>query len=183
MDLQDFNPIAGLSALWNREQLTPEHMEWLKALPQGPVRVEGISGVQFVHGSPLDEDEYVVTQRDALEPLMSGGADITFFGHTHLQGGFLANGPSSETFRPDYQTVGQAETVEWRLKPEHQYLINPGSVGQPRDGDWRAAFAVFNLEDMMITFHRLPYNLRGAQEKIFAANLPQRLATRLAAGR
>ena len=94
MDLHDFNPIAGLSALWSREQLTPEHMEWLKTLPQGPIREAGINGAQR-HGSPLDEDEYVVTQRDSLEPLMSGGADITFFGHTHLQGGFVGKGPTS----------------------------------------------------------------------------------------
>jgi predicted phosphodiesterase len=183
MDLHDFNPIAGLSALWNRDQLTSDHMEWLKGLPQGPVRVEGIGGAQFVHGSPLDEDEYLVTQRDALEPLMSAGTHITFFGHTHLQGGFLAKGPSNETFRPAYESVGQAEIVEWRLKPENHYLINPGSVGQPRDGDWRAAFAVFEPDQSLIHFHRIPYNLRKAQEKIFAANLPQRLATRLAAGR
>ena len=183
MDLHDFNPIAGLSALWSREQLTPEHMEWLRGLPQGPVRVKEIVGAQFVHGSPLDEDEYVVTQRDAFEPLLSGGAQITFFGHTHLQGGFLGKGPMSETFRPAYQTVGQAESADWALKPEHPYLINPGSVGQPRDGDWRAAFAVFDQDESIITFHRVPYNLRGAQERIFAANLPQRLATRLAAGR
>src|SRR5678815_550713 len=92
-----------------------------------------------------DRDEYVVTQHDAFEPLMSGGSEITFFGHTHLQGGFLAKGAMNELFRPAYQTVGQAEAFEWRLKPEHQYMINPGSVGQPRDGDWRAAFAVYNL--------------------------------------
>jgi diadenosine tetraphosphatase ApaH/serine/threonine PP2A family protein phosphatase len=183
MDLHDFNPIAGLSALWSREQLTPEHMEWLKTLPQGPIREDGINGAQFVHGSPLDEDEYVVTQRDSLEPLMSGGADITFFGHTHLQGGFAGKGPTSEPFRPAYQTVGQTETIEWALKDGNQYLINPGSVGQPRDGDWRAAFAIYDQSESMITFHRVPYNLRAAQEKIFAANLPQRLATRLAAGR
>lgn len=183
MDLHDFNPIAGLSALWSREQLTPEHMEWLKTLPQGPIRETGINGAQFVHGSPLDEDEYVVTQRDSLEPLMSGGADITFFGHTHLQGGFVGKGPTSEPFRPAYQTVGQSESLEWALKDGNQYLINPGSVGQPRDGDWRAAFAIYDQDESMITFYRVPYNLRAAQEKIFAANLPQRLATRLAAGR
>jgi predicted phosphodiesterase len=183
MDLHDFNPIAGLSALWSREQLAPEHMEWLKTLPQGPIRETGINGAQFVHGSPLDEDEYVVTQRDSLEPLMSGGADITFFGHTHLQGGFVGKGPTSEPFRPAYQTVGQSESLEWALKDGNQYLINPGSVGQPRDGDWRAAFAIYDQDESMITFYRVPYNLRAAQEKIFAANLPQRLATRLAAGR
>jgi len=64
-----------------------------------------------------------------------------------------------------------------------RYLVNPGSVGQPRDGDWRAAFAIFDSDKWIVTFQRVPYNLKSAQDRIFAANLPQRLATRLAAGR
>jgi diadenosine tetraphosphatase ApaH/serine/threonine PP2A family protein phosphatase len=64
-----------------------------------------------------------------------------------------------------------------------KYLVNPGSVGQPRDGDWRAAFAMFDSDQWTVSFHRVPYNLKSAQDRIFAANLPQRLATRLAAGR
>jgi diadenosine tetraphosphatase ApaH/serine/threonine PP2A family protein phosphatase len=64
-----------------------------------------------------------------------------------------------------------------------RYMVNPGSVGQPRDGDWRAAFAVFDSDARIITFCRVPYNLKQAQERILSANLPQRLATRLAAGR
>ena len=71
----------------------------------------------------------------------------------------------------------------YALKRDFRYLINPGSVGQPRDGDWRAASAVFDTEKWGVTFHRVPYNLKSAQDRIFAANLPQRLATRLAAGR
>jgi diadenosine tetraphosphatase ApaH/serine/threonine PP2A family protein phosphatase len=62
-------------------------------------------------------------------------------------------------------------------------MVNPGSVGQPRDGDWRAAFAVFDSDQRIVTFCRVPYDVRAAQDKIFAANLPARLATRLAAGR
>ena len=64
-----------------------------------------------------------------------------------------------------------------------RYLINPGSVGQPRDGDWRAAFALYDSDSRIVSFHRVPYNLKRAQDRILAANLPQRLATRLAAGR
>jgi predicted phosphodiesterase len=88
MDLKDFNPIAGLAALWTRDQLTPENLEWLRALPQGPIQVAGVPDVQFVHGSPIDEDEYVVTLHDALGPLSGNTALVTFFGHTHLQGAF-----------------------------------------------------------------------------------------------
>ncbi len=66
MELQDFNPIAGMAALWTREQLTPENLEWLRSLPEGPIHLDELPGVQFVHGSPMDEDEYVVTLRDAI---------------------------------------------------------------------------------------------------------------------
>lgn len=183
MDLHDFNPIAGMAALWTREHLTPENLAWLRKLPEGPIHVEGLPGVQFVHGSPIDEDEYVVTLRDAIEPLLVSAAPVTFFGHTHLQGAFSTNSVASDVFRPEYKTVGQRETAEFPLKENIRYLLNPGSVGQPRDGDWRASFAVYDSEHRIATFCRVPYNLKDAQERIMAANLPMRLATRLAAGR
>jgi len=183
MNLEDFNPVAGLATLWTRDQLTPANLDWLRSLPQGPVELEELPGIQFVHGSALDEDEYMVSVRDAIEPLITNPVPITFFGHTHLQGGFTLQGEIGEAYRPGYRTVGQAETSDWPLRKEFRYLINPGSVGQPRDGDWRAAFAVFDSDAGIVSFHRVPYNLRIAQEKILAANLPPRLATRLATGR
>ncbi len=183
MELRDFNPIAGLAALWTRDQLVPEHLTWLRALPQGPVQISELPGVQFVHGSPVDEDEYVVTLRDAIEPLLTSATPVTFFGHTHLQGRFSTNNIASDYFRPMYNTVGQSEATEFPLKEGMRYLVNPGSVGQPRDGDWRAAFAVYDSDAGVVNFCRLPYNLKQAQERILTANLPQRLATRLAAGR
>jgi predicted phosphodiesterase len=183
MELKDFNPIAGLAALWTRDQLQPENLKWLRALPQGPIQIPELTGVQFVHGSPVDEDEYVVTLRDAVEPLLVSATPITFFGHTHLQGCFSANRVTNDYFRPQYNTVGQSETMELRLKEGMRYMVNPGSVGQPRDGDWRAAFALFESDARVVTFCRVPYNLKQAQDRILTANLPQRLATRLAAGR
>lgn len=183
-NLQDFNPVAGIAALWTREQLTPENLEWLRALPQGPATLDGLEDVQFVHGSPTDEDEYLVSLHDAIQPLVIARASLTFFGHTHLQGSFSALSPEkSEVAYPEYQSVGKCETSELPLKPGVRYLINPGSVGQPRDGNWRAAFATFDTETRVVTFWRVPYNLKQAQERIMAANLPLRLATRLAAGR
>jgi diadenosine tetraphosphatase ApaH/serine/threonine PP2A family protein phosphatase len=79
--------------------------------------------------------------------------------------------------------VGQAESAPLQLKASTRYLINPGSVGQPRDGDWRAAFALYDTEAQIVHFHRTTYNIKAAQDRIFAAKLPARLATRLAAGR
>ncbi len=183
MDLKDFNPIAAQAAEWTREHLTQENLAWLRALPQGPVHVEGVDDSQFVHGSPLDEDEYVVSVRDAVEPIMITTVSVTFFGHTHLQGSFMANGTYLDAFHPAYRTVGQLETVDVPLKKGLRHLVNPGSVGQPRDGDWRAGFALFDSEARIVKFFRVPYNLKSAQDRIFAAQLPQRLATRLAAGR
>jgi predicted phosphodiesterase len=183
LTLDDFNPMAATAAIWTRDQLSREHFDWLKALPHGPVPLEAFPHAQLVHGSPADEDEYIVSLGDALVPLLALDIPLTFFGHTHLQGGFFANGNSADGFRPEYRTVGQAESVSLQLKADTRYMINPGSVGQPRDGDWRAAFALFDTEAQVIHFHRTPYNLKSAQDRILAANLPPRLATRLAAGR
>ncbi len=183
LSLDDFNPMAAAAALWTRDHLTPEHFEWLHSLPHGPLPLEGVSLAQLVHGSPIDEDMYVVSIGDALPSLLADTVPMTFFGHTHLQGGFFSNGHSADGFRPEYKTVGKAETFSLQLKPNTRYMINPGSVGQPRDGDWRAAFALFDTETQVVHFHRTPYNLKAAQDRIFAANLPPRLATRLAAGR
>ncbi|HEV2401765.1 MAG TPA: metallophosphoesterase family protein [Candidatus Sulfotelmatobacter sp.] len=183
MDLEDFNPMAAAAAMWTRNELTPENLHWLRELPRGPVSLPEFSDIQIVHGSPNDEDEYVVSLGDALAPLITLTTPLTFFGHTHLQGGFFANGSSADGYRPEYRTVGQAESVPLQLKNNVRYLINPGSVGQPRDGDWRAAFALYDTDAQVVHFHRIPYNLKQAQDRIFDAKLPSRLATRLAAGR
>ena len=183
MDLEDFNPMAAAAAIWTRNELSAANLDWLKALPHGPVALPDFPEVQLVHGSPNDEDEYVVSLGDALAPLITLTSPLTFFGHTHLQGGFFANGSAADGFRPEYKTVGQPESVALQLKSNARYLINPGSVGQPRDGDWRAAFAMFDTDAQIGHFHRTPYNLKSAQDRIFEAKLPPRLATRLAAGR
>jgi predicted phosphodiesterase len=182
-NVETFNPIAGLAAIWNREHLDAEHLEWLRNLPKGPVVLEGVSDLQFVHGSPEDEDRYVVTVEDALESLIAANVSVTFFGHTHIQGLFWLGGGATQSVDPEYSTVGNQESWEFQLQAGATYMINPGSIGQPRDGDWRAGFALFDSESRNLTFYRVPYNLRSAQERIFAASLPPRLATRLAAGR
>lgn len=182
MEVSDFNPVAGMAALWTREHLTPENLEWLRQLPQGPLRVDEELDAQFVHGSPIDEDEYLVTMRDALEPLSYSSVALTFFGHTHIQGGFCKNSEKG-VLQPVYRTHDKKEVCEVPLNPETQYLINPGSVGQPRDSDWRAAFALFDTEAYTITFYRVPYDIQRAQQRILDANLPHRLAQRLALGR
>jgi diadenosine tetraphosphatase ApaH/serine/threonine PP2A family protein phosphatase len=143
-----------------------------------------------VHGSPVDEDDYVLTVRDAWPALEATDARITFFGHTHVQGGFATNGdewfrltPQYATRHPHYGDHGGAEEFELELRTGARYLLNPGSVGQPRDGDWRAAFALYDDARMTVTWHRVPYDLKEAQERIVRAGLPDRLAARLRDGR
>ena len=183
MDLEHFNPMAGLAALWTRERLTPENMEWLRALPQGPIRWPDLEDTQFVHGSPLDEDEYLVSVHDSEEALLTAAAPLTFFGHTHRQGGFSFDGEHAEAIQPVWGSTDGKSEWEMPLREGVRYLINPGSVGQPRDDDWRAAFAMFDTGRRTVTFYRVPYDVKTAQEKILAAELPPRLATRLSTGR
>jgi diadenosine tetraphosphatase ApaH/serine/threonine PP2A family protein phosphatase len=147
------------------------------------VTLAGISGVQFVHGAPDDEDRYVVTVEDALGTLATSDASVTFFGHTHIQGLFSLHAGFAESIHPEYASIGNKESWETQLETGSTYMINPGSIGQPRDGDWRAALAMFDSEKRTVVFYRIPYDVRSAQERILAANLPARLATRLAAGR
>ncbi len=181
-DLEDFNPIASRAARWTRCVLSAEHTEWLKHIPAGPVMPDGPM-VSCVHGSLLNEDEYVMTVRDAWLPLRESPTRINFFGHTHLQGGFATNGEEWFRLTPKYGTRDRAEGFDLQLRNNGRYLINPGSVGQPRDGDWRAAFALYDDVAMVVTFCRVPYDVRQAQSRILEAGLPDRLATRLREGR
>ncbi len=182
-DLQYFNPVAALAVMWTQRALTPENLEWLRSLPQGPLYVEGIPQVQFAHGSPLDEDEYLILPHDAVVPLVDSGVPIVFFGHTHIQGGFCLDAGDSRALRPVYRRFDSLGKHELLLQNDVRYLINPGSVGQPRDGDPRAAFAVYDSEAQSVTFFRVPYDVALAQRRIRDAGLPERLAIRLGEGR
>lgn len=180
--LEDFNPIAALAVRWTQKQLTPEHMEFLRALPKGPIEPE--PGIQCVHGSVSDEDHYLLNGYEAFKILESTEIPITVFGHTHVQGGFRGD-PANDnwgTITPDYRTRPRAEEHTLKLLKGVRYLLNPGSVGQPRDGDPRAAFALVDTDAAIFTFHRIPYDIAAAQKKIRDAGLPDRLAARLAEG-
>lgn len=178
---QGFNPVAATAAAWTQRKLTPENLQWLRDMPQGPV--PGAGRAMCAHGSPLHEDQYIVTMRDAWTPLQQMSSEITFFGHTHIQGGFSQRDEEWLENRPHYQTPDQSETVEIELAEGTRHLINPGSVGQPRDRDWRAAFAIYDSDRERLEFHRVPYDIAAAEAAIREAGLPERLATRLSEGR
>jgi predicted phosphodiesterase len=177
-----FNPVARAAALWTQTELTPDNLAWLRAVPQGPLYPVQ-PGITCAHGSPLDEDQYILNMRDAWAPLQQMTTDLTFFGHTHVQGGFAQKGHEWQEFHPRYTTRNEASSWALPLLPGLRHLVNPGSVGQPRDSDWRAAFAIYDADAPEIVFHRVPYDLTGAQGRILMAGLPERLAARLREGR
>jgi diadenosine tetraphosphatase ApaH/serine/threonine PP2A family protein phosphatase len=176
-----FNPVAAEAASWTQRHLTPENLEWIRSWPQGPVRAS--DAAMCAHGSPIHEDHYIISMRDAWMPLQRMSTAITFFGHTHVQGGFSQRQQEWEESRPTLHGLDTAEAWVLPVGIHSRHLLNPGSVGQPRDGDWRAAFAIYDDQAAEVTFHRVPYDVQAAQAAIRAARLPDRLATRLGVGR
>ena len=176
-DLEWFNPVARAAAEWTRGALTPENAAFLAALPRGPAIVEDFA---IAHGSPLDEDEYLVAASEAVDAFAYLEHRLTFFGHTHLQGGFVWNRARVETI-PSFIAFQNPAAME--LDPACAYLINPGSVGQPRDGDPRAAYVIYDSSRKLLTYLRAEYDIEAAQRRIVEAGLPPVLADRLALGR
>ena len=169
--LDDYNPAARRSAEWTRSVLTEQNAEFLRSLPRGPLRYEDYD---LTHGSPSDEDEYLATPFDVVPVRAFLETQTTFFGHTHVQGGFLVT-------RSSVRQIAPKGTLE--LEPQHFYLLNPGAVGQPRDGDPRAAYAFYWPDERRIEYRRVDYDIPTAAAKIRAAGLPDSLAERLFHGR
>lgn len=179
MDAAEFNPLAQRATQWTHAQLTPENLLFLRNLPSGPLAMDGF---QIVHGSPGDEDKYIFGPTQALPALRNLTLQVTIFGHTHFQGGFML------TPKGRFQSIRLGPTVEPQrgilsFEDGARYLINPGSVGQPRDGDWRAAFAILDEEQGQVEYYRTPYDLSLTQEKMHKAGLPEPLIRRLEFGR
>jgi predicted phosphodiesterase len=175
--LEWFNPVARDAALWTIDQLTPENLDYIRGLPRGPLAVDAY---QIAHGSPLDEDEYLTGLVEAGQAFEYAERDVTFFGHTHLQGGFVMSR------RRVAQLTGpprRHRELTMDLDPDTSYLINPGAVGQPRDGDPRAAYALYDPESHAVSYCREKYDVETVQEKMRRAGLADMLADRLAVGR
>jgi diadenosine tetraphosphatase ApaH/serine/threonine PP2A family protein phosphatase len=197
--IEFFNPLAAAAARWTRSELSEPNLAWLRSLPQGPVRDPEWSETQFVHGSPLDEDTYLSSASTAGEALERALSPLTFFGHTHVQCAYAqpaaasAAGASPSKIRPappaallsaeSMPDAGGAQRRLLRLEGSRRYMVNPGSVGQPRDRDPRAAFALYDSDARTIVFYRVAYNIAGAQTRILEAGLPKPLAWRLEVGR
>lgn len=176
---EDFNPAARAAAAWTREQLRPENLAYLRQLDVGPLRV---GDFQIVHGSVRDEDEYVFTPREAEENLKLAELPLTFCGHTHFQGGFVWH-PDGRLEVLRVRTAAGVATAARVLDKRPKYLINPGSIGQPRDGDPRAAYAFYDDEKQQVDYWRVPYDVKATQQRMRAADLPEPLIARLTIGR
>lgn len=171
-----FNAVARSAIRWTHDTLTDDNRAWLAALPAGPVDVDG--AFEICHGTPFDEDAYVFDDLDALRALHASRRPLCLFGHTHVQVGYsLARNQFA------VETNGDARPCDIALRPDAKYLINPGSVGQPRDGDPRAGFGIVDSEKVSVSIHRIPYPIARAQARIVEQGLPEILAERLAVGR
>jgi diadenosine tetraphosphatase ApaH/serine/threonine PP2A family protein phosphatase len=173
---EDFNTAARIAAIWTMRAVTPGNRDYLAGLPAGPLQVE--DGFAICHGAPFDEDAYVFDAADANEAFAALPSPICFYGHTHLPAIFARTPHGLTVAVPD-----GSDAMAVTLAPGAQYLVNPGSVGQPRDGDPRAAFALYDAEAREVILRRVPYPVELAQEAILAAGLPGGLAARLGLGR
>ena len=170
-----FNRIALEAAMWTRRKLSSSNLKWLRELPEGPMVVDDAFAIS--HGTPIDEDAYIFGEIEALNVFRQTDFEICFFGHSHF--------PVIFALTPDAITtvLTVAPSFRFTLRPGARYLINPGSVGQPRDGNPLASFAIFDPEARVVTIHRVTYQLESAQRKILDAGLPRPLADRLSIGR
>ena len=172
---EGFNYLARQAIAWTAASLSPERREWLAALPKGPAVIDSL--VEICHGAPFDEDVYIFDDLDAMRAFRCARRPLCLFGHTHVAAAFeLVNGRRAVT--------GVRSTrIELPAGSEASLLVNCGAVGQPRDGDPRAAFGILDTDTHTLALERVEYDVQAAQGKIIAAGLPDVLAQRLAVGR
>jgi predicted phosphodiesterase len=168
-----FNPAAAFSAEWSKLKISPANFQFLKKLPKGPQVIDRF--ITICHGSTFDEDYYVFSQFEAMESFKFMETSIGFFGHTHF--------PIIYYMRNEkLDIVPLTENTRIKLDANTRYLINPGSIGQPRDKNPASSFVVFDSVKMEIQFSRFTYEVGRTQKKIRDAGLPELLASRLEAG-
>jgi predicted phosphodiesterase len=170
----DFNPVARRAVLWTRAALEEPNKEYLREQPESRMLVEGVG---LVHGSLIHRDHYLLSRQDIERNLVRMQASdppirLLFFGHTHCQVGFALSGAE--------WVIARQRVL--RLEGDGYYLVNPGSVGQPRDQDPRAAFVIYDTDARHVEFFRTAYDIQTCRRKILSAGLPRELAERLSQG-
>jgi diadenosine tetraphosphatase ApaH/serine/threonine PP2A family protein phosphatase len=167
---RSFNALAETAINWTREHLTDQDKEWLRGLPL----TRQVRDFTIVHAT-LDTPAqwgYAFNNLDAIASFTYQQTTVCFFGHTHVAGAFVRD-----------DGVKKMKIDQLRIEETKKYFINVGSVGQPRDGDWRAAYCIYHIENNVVEQRRVKYDLATAQEKIIQAGLPRLLADRLELGR
>jgi predicted phosphodiesterase len=171
-EIEWFNPDARAAAEWTRDRIADAARTWLEAQPVQRT----LEGVALVHGSLRDPlREYITTRDVAAANLETLGSGIGLHGHTHVPVAFSLDGREVRVTMP-------RDGSEFDV-PERPTMLNPGSVGQPRDDDRRAGYAVLDLDARRVTWHRVAYDIERTQTAMRAAGLPTRLIDRLAFGR
>ncbi|MGH9870296.1 MAG: metallophosphoesterase family protein [Candidatus Polarisedimenticolia bacterium] len=172
-DGESFNDAAREALAWTRAALTPDNRAWLRMLPEGPVNA---GGLLLSHGSPRDEEAYILGETDAQEAMSACTEPLALFGHTHFAGLFMAGTGQ----RPSALLLAQGGVVA--LPRGRRCLLNPGSIGQPRDHEPRASYALHDDATATVEIVRVAYDVRGARAAIVSAGLPRVLEGRLALG-
>lgn len=168
-----FNENAQSAIHWQRATLKPEHMLWLRGAA-GELRVNG--DILAVHGAPGNRDDYILDWLDSMryvDYLASAQVRVCFFGHSHRPCVFGDRG-----IQPRPNQNGSIV-----LNSQNRYFVNPGSVGQPRDRDSRAAFGLYETDSHAFEFCRVAYDIERTMSKTLEAGLPPQLAYRLAKGK
>ncbi len=167
---EGFNPLAEEAINWTRDQLTEDDKQWLRDLRM----VRQVRDFTVVHAT-LDTPHnwgYVFNQLDAAASFNYQHTTLCFYGHTHAPRAYVRDG-----------AVRGVALDRLKIEQGKKYFINVGSVGQPRDGDWRAAYCLYDTASQTVSLRRLEYDIYTAQDKIIDAGLPQKLADRLALGK
>jgi predicted phosphodiesterase len=172
-DLEWFNEVAQSAARWTIANMDASQRQYLRELPMGPIKT---AHFHMWHGAVADEDEYVTCGSEAGPHFGQFELPLAFFGHTHLQGGFFAKGNRVGSLAQPGPYESE-QTIE--LEPDLVYMVNPGSVGQPRDGDPRAAYAIYDSDRKLVTLRRVEYPVAKTALDIQHAGLPEMLGIRL----
>ena len=171
VSMSSFNDLTQEAVSWTKKALDDSDIEYIKSFPI----IYEYGNMTIVHSSIASPEEfyYVFDAGDAYVAMTEMQTLLCFIGHTHIPGIFSYDG----------NKVDLIESDELRIDSDMKYLINAGSVGQPRDGDPRASYVIYDDEDAHIEIRRVKYDIKKAQEKILSSGLPQRLAYRLSEGR
>jgi len=172
--VQTFNPIAASAIYWTKSRITKKNFDYLYKIKKSPEVVH--ETITICHGAPFDEDYYIFGEFDAAEAFSYFQTPVCFFGHTHFPFVYAEKDQIVEG------TFLEGRSNEVKLEKGVHYLINPGSVGQPRDRNPMAAFAIYDSDARTVKFYRVEYDIAEAQRKIHEQNLPSALAERLTLG-